>query len=475
MREGKSIQTSWFGGVGSEEWCSAGGPTHLEVAVSGELTWIEIDLGAIARNATAIRRTVGPTVALCAVVKADAYGMGAVRIARSLAKADVSMVAVYALDQARELVQAGLSQPILVLSPVRALERDDRVYWAASRGLIHLTIHDAENLRAIMSIAEGLGINLPVHLDIDTGMGRGGASITEGPNGASALAMRIIEHPRLRLAGVSTHWATGDTDGMHLRLQVERFERWISEMEPALPKDCVIHGSHTPGVFRGTRLHYGMVRVGIGLFGYASETFGSGERFDLGRSANDLEPSIRWVTHAVHTKTVETGWSVGYGCTWRAARPTRLALLPVGYADGYPVALSNKGAVGIALGDGRLAFAPVVGRVSMDQMVVDVTDVPEGVVNAGTEMELVGRHHGMPNGLAELARLAGTIPHQMLTAMSQRIARRYTYSTRDAAPDRGAPEQNAAPSTAGVIRPSAMAPAAPQAPGPAPARAAARG
>lgn len=433
--------------------------------MSGELTWIEIDLGAIGRNAAVVRRTIGPTAGLCAVVKADAYGMGAVRIARSLAKSDVSMVAVYGLDQARELVQAGIALPILVLAPVRTLERDDRVYWAASRGLIHLTIHDADNLRAIMGIAEGLGINLPVHLDIDTGMGRGGASLIEGPSGASALAKRIIEHPRLRLAGVSTHWATADSDGMHLRTQVERFERWISEMEPVLPKDCIIHGSHTPGAFRGSRLHYSMVRVGIGLFGYASESFSPAERFDLGRAAADLEPSIRLVTHVVHVKTVETGWSVGYGCTWRAQRPSRLALLPVGYADGYPLALSNKGTVGIALADGRVAYAKVVGRVSMDQMVVDVTDLPEELVGAGTEVELIGNHRGEPNGLAELAMVAGTIPHQMLTALSTRLPRRYVHANPGTVTSVTTNAATAA--TAGVIRPPAESAA--------PARAAARG
>jgi alanine racemase len=444
-------------------------PPPREKHVSAELTWIEIDLGTIARNAAAIRRTVGPSVGLCAVVKADAYGMGAVRVARALAKSDVSMLAVYSLDQARELVQAGISLPILVLSPVRSLERDDRVYWAASRGLIHLTIHDADNLKAITSIAEGLGINLPVHLDLDTGMGRGGACLNDSPTGASALAARIVEHPRLRLAGVCTHWATSDTDGMHLRLQVERFERWISEMEHILPKDCTIHGSHTPGVFRGTRLHYGMVRVGIGLFGYASETFGPAERFDLGRAASDLTPSIRWATHVVHVKSVDPGWSVGYGCTWRAQRPTRLALLPVGYADGYPIALSNKGAVGIAMGDGRVALAPVVGRVSMDQMVVDVTDLPETLVAAGTEVELIGRHRGSPNGLAELAKAAGTIPHQLLTGLSARLPRRYVYSAaHPSAADTTERAATPAPAPAGVIRPAPT-------PTPAPSRAAARG
>lgn len=438
------------------------------LAVSGEQTWVEIDLAAIDRNAAVIRRTIGSGVGLCAVVKADAYGMGAVRVARSVAKSGFSMLAVYGLEQARELVQAGLSLPILVLAPIRSLERDDRVYWAASRSLIHLTVHDADTLRAIMAIGEGLGINLPVHLDIDTGMGRGGASLTDGPSGAGALARRIIEHPRLRLAGISTHWATAETDGMHLRAQVERFERWISEMEPVLPKDCLIHGSHTPGVFRGTRLHYSMVRVGIGLYGYASETFGPAERFDLGKAAPDLEPAIRWVTHIALVKQVEAGWTVGYGCTWRASRPSRLALLPVGYADGYPIALSNKGAVGIALGDGRIAFAPVVGRVSMDQLVIDVTDLPEQVVSTGAEVELIGRLRGAPNGLAELARAAGTVPHQMLTGLSTRLPRRYVYAAAPAPP----PTADATPPTAGVIRPAAPNAAAPGLTG---ARAAARG
>jgi alanine racemase len=168
-------------------------------------------------------------------------------------------------------------------------------------------------------------------------------------------------------------------------------------------------------------------------------------------------------------KSVDPGWSVGYGCTWRAQRPTRLALLPVGYADGYPIALSNKGAVGIAMGDGRVALAPVVGRVSMDQMVVDVTDLPETLVAAGTEVELIGRHRGSPNGLAELAKAAGTIPHQLLTGLSARLPRRYVYSAaHPSAADTTERAATPAPAPAGVIRPAPT-------PTPAPSRAAARG
>lgn len=386
-------------------------------------SWIEVDLGAIGRNLAVIRRAVGEGVGVCGVIKADGYGLGAVRIARRLAAAGIDMLAVYTPDQARELVDAATGTPILLLMPVREMQRDDRLYRAALSGLLHLSVHDAPNLDAVAAMADRLGLSLPVHLDIDTGMARGGVSKSD----AASLADRVRAHPRLRLAGVYSHLASADCDGAASDEQGRLLREVIDGLgEP--PRGCVVHLANTFGVFRGAWLHAGMVRAGIGLLGYASEEFADPERFELGELAGELEPSVRWSTRVVHLRELGPGTSVGYGSTWKAQRRSRIALLPVGYADGYPIGLSNAGRVGFWI-DARIkAFAPVVGRVSMDQITVDVTDLPESAVRLGAEAEVIGSGRGDPNALPELARRSGTIAHDLLCRLSPRVPRRYVLS-----------------------------------------------
>lgn len=386
---------------------------------------IEIDLDTIAHN-LAVVRTAAPDVAVCAVLKADGYALGSARLARRLAASGIDMLAVYTPEQARTLLDLNIAAPILLLMPIRRLERDDRLYRAASLGGLHLTAHDASNLQAIVQIADTLGIALPVHLEIDTGMSRGGAPLRD----ASGLVARINEHPRLRLAGVFTHYASADSDPELTETQTRRFRDWLDAESPNIPEDCLIHQANTFATFREPSTHARMVRVGLALLGFAHEEFAEPDTFSLAHHARELQPCLRWASNIVHVKIIPSGTPVGYGATWTSQRPSRIGLVPVGYADGYPLALSSTphyhpARVGIVIDSRIRAFAPVVGRVSMDQITIDLTDLPAEDVGVGTEVELISREKNAPNSLPTLANRADSISHELLCRLSPRIPRLY--------------------------------------------------
>ncbi|MBL0926684.1 MAG: alanine racemase [Phycisphaerales bacterium] len=398
---------------------------------------LDIDLTAIDRNVGVVRRALAahlpkgrPIPAVCAVLKADAYSLGAPRIAKRLSIASsgaVEMIAVYTPDQARALIEAAVQTPILLLMPVRDLDRSDVLYRAATKGRLHLVIHDTDNLNHLIDRGNALGVSLPLHVEVDTGMTRGGMS----PEEASGVLARIREHPRLRLAGIFTHCASSDRDPESVRRQAERFNRFLEQHAHLIPDDCLVHQANTFGLFRTPGLHRNMVRVGLALLGYAAEEFADPEHFELADLAAELSPAVRWTSHIVHLKSVPSGTPVGYGGTFRTTRPSRIALVPVGYADGYPLALSNAARVGVLLpgenpGAPIRAFAPVVGRVSMDQITLDVTDLPEGSVRIGSAVEIVSADRTAPNHLPTLARQAGTIAHELLCRLSPRLPRHYT-------------------------------------------------
>ncbi len=399
---------------------------------------IDVDLAAVEHNVGVVRRATraggGAAVGLCAVLKADGYGLGAVRLAKRLAIAGIDMAAVYTPDQARALLDASLpgSMPIHVLMPVRELERADPLYRALLAGQVHLTLHDQDSFRAVAEIAQSLGLVIPVQVEVDTGMSRGGALADE----ALAMIVRVSEHPRLKLAGVFTHCAAADSDPEQTRRQAAAFDDVIKRAGAAIPPECLIHQASTYGLFRSASLHRRMVRVGLALLGYGGEEFADPAGVGLIEHAKDLLPCVRWVSKIVHTKWIEAGTPVGYGCTWRAKRRTRLGLVPVGYADGYPRALSNKARVGVELANGVRAFVPQVGTVSMDQITVDLTDLPETGLGVGSWVELVGNDRSAPNHLPELAKQAGSITHEMLCRFGPRVPRNYV-AMEETRPDTG--------------------------------------
>lgn len=386
---------------------------------------IEVDLDRITHNVRTLRATLGPDVGLCAVLKADAYALGAPRIAKRVGavKDGATMLGVYSLDEAREIVNAATGLPILVFSPVRELRRDDRLFRFAGTGQLHLTAHDPEQLEAVARVADALGITIPVHVELDTGMARGGSA----PEDALRMLERAHNHRRLRVAGLFSHLASAESDAVATDRQRRTLDEFVRSAQQFLPEDCLIHLANTHGLFRGREMHKSMCRVGIGLFGYADRAHDD-SGFPLAREAQALKPAFRWASNVTHVRTVPPGTTVGYGSTWTARRTSRLGLVPVGYADGYPTALSNRARVGVVLpqpdASELRAFAPVVGAISMDQTVIDLTDISDAGLHA--RVELIGDDPEAPNALPQLARLANTVPYDLMCRLNARIERRYT-------------------------------------------------
>ncbi|MHC4422410.1 MAG: alanine racemase [Planctomycetota bacterium] len=400
-----------------------------------ETSRIRVNLSAVEHNVRALRGIVGPECVLCPIIKADGYGLGAAPIARHLKAAGADLLAVYTPSQAAELARAAVGGPILVLAPVRELERTDEAYRLLIRGDLHLTVHDGEHLDDLLRIAERFATVIPLHLEIDTGMSRGGCNPAEAP----PIAERIAANRWLRLAGLSTHFARAGTDARFTDRQLSRFDTALDACAASMPGDCLVHAANTLATLRHHRYHKKMVRVGQAWAGLGADAITGGE---FRRDAARLRPIVTWRSHILQIKTIERGTSVGYGSAWTAGRRSRIGLVPVGYADGYPMGVASfdddpkPACVGIEVGatnakDGSWRFVPVIGKVNMDQITIDLTDVapPRArrrcPVGPGTEVELIGADPSVPNHVTALAKAAGTIPHEILCRLNPRIRRIY--------------------------------------------------
>ncbi len=391
---------------------------------------LHVDLDAISHNVRVFQEALrGPMGAkrLIGVVKRDAYSLGAVRFARRLVGEGVSDLCVFSPDEARELVEAGVPARLLVLMPVSSIERSDPLYRHAATDRLHLTVHDGAQLEALGTCAARLGLILPLHLEVDTGMTRAGAR----PERAMDLLERINASPRFRLAGLMTHFSSARNQGL-LDAQHELLHRFVHDAGDQIGADVVIHAGATMGVLRHERYHHDGARIGIGLHGYSLAPDDDACEFDLADRAQELRPVLRWTSRIVHVSEAPAGWPVGYRALWRAPQTgARLGVVPVGYADGFPERLASDGQTsratlrlvertpeGIVYHD-----APVVGRISMDQMTVDLTGAPARIGHVGAEIELVGPDPSAPNHLPTLAAAAGCTTHELLARISPRIGR----------------------------------------------------
>jgi len=357
----------------------------------------EIDLGALERNFERLTARVAPAGVL-AVVKADAYGHGAVEVARALEPRGVAGFAVALVEEALELRQAGVAAPILVLSPVPAgafpfLRRYDLVPVVSS----------LEQLGVLDAHARAAGWSVGVHLKFDTGMHRLGI-----PSEAAAVALeRVRESPVLRLEGVMSHLAEAESpESPANREQQARFDRVLGELGASERQRVAVHVANSAGALYQPGRRHDLVRLGLTLYG-----------IDPARpqSAGDLEPVLSLVAEIVEARQVPSGARVGYGGRWVAERPSRVAIVPVGYADGYSWRLGGR-AEAIARGQ----RVPVAGAVSMDMLALDVT---ESGGEVGEEVVLVGRRDGAEVTAAELAAAAGTLPYELLCLFGLRLPR----------------------------------------------------
>ncbi|MDG2306544.1 MAG: alanine racemase [Candidatus Binatia bacterium] len=358
-----------------------------------------INLDALAHNLGEIRRIVSPDTKVCAVVKSNAYGHGAVPVSRALLGAGAHMLAVSNLDEARELREAGLVVPILVLSGIEPAHTPD----AIRLGLVPV-VWDTGDLHALAAEVPP-GARLPVHLKFDTGMRRLGA------DDAGRLAKAAASLP-VSVGGVFSHLACADLPG-HTSVddQISGFEKAVSEVEAAGLRPQIKHLANSAGVLASPRAHFDMVRPGLLLYGCLPQ-----RRPDPSVPSLDLRPVMELKTRILHVKTAPRGVGVGYGWTFETERETRLAIVPVGYGQGYPRALSNRGEVSV-----RGKRAPVAGTVSMDHTTIDVTEIEDA--QPGDEVTLWGGPDG-PD-VMDLAERAGTIGYELLTRIARDAPRIY--------------------------------------------------
>ena len=373
---------------------------------------LEIDLRRLDENLAAMRGLVGPAVRVCGVVKADAYGLGAATIGRRLAAAGIDMLAVYSPEQAAELLQAGIERPVMVLMPVRELEAGDSLHAAARRGQLHLTIQDADQIESLERCATQFGCRIHAHLHLDTGMSRGGMHAEE--------FVRAIDRLRgskgLRPAGAYTHFSSAEEDAPFTEEQMAAFENVLARVRPMLPGDFLVHAANTAAAHRHQRFHQTMIRVGLGLLGYGPSLIkGQWLKPDAG-----VQPILRWRTRLVHVGRFPKGAAVGYNRTHILRRDSVLGVVPIGYADGYPLALGNKGAMELLS-----VSVPVLGKVNMDQTVLDLTDAPANAARVGAEVLAISDDPRSPCCVERLAERANSSCYELLCRLSPRIPRVY--------------------------------------------------
>jgi alanine racemase len=376
--------------------------------VRDRVTRAEVSLDAIARNFGRIRDHVGEHVQIIAVVKADAYGHGALPVARTLIETGARWLGVALPEEGVQLRRQGLQVPILVMGPTPTDQGSVLLEYRLDQVVYH-PLH-ALGLSQVTGVS---GARVRVHLKIDTGMGRLGVH----PSEAAAAARAIVQLPGLEFGGVMTHFAAADApDKGHAREQLRRFLEAIREIEAAGVAVPLRHAANSAALLALPEAHLDMVRPGIALYGYPPSP------------AGDLwEPALTFKTCVAQLKKVQKGGTVSYGCTYIAPRDILVATLPVGYADGYNRLLSNRGEVLI-----RAQRAPVIGQVCMDMVMVDVTDVSG--VGEGEEVVLLGRQgDGTLFADAWGARL-GTIPYEVLCNISKRVPRSYRWQGKTVTP-----------------------------------------
>ncbi len=368
----------------------------------------EINTDAITHNLGLVRKVCHPSVQVCVALKANAYGHGVDVVAPVLLEAGVEMVAVATIGEALELRQLGWDRPILCFGPTFAAassrERSARIAAVVEHGLAP-TVVDGYGLRDLQAEAERRGRCVDYHVKVDTGMGRMGIA----PDTAYDLIRRAARLDRVQLAGVYTHLATADEADLEFaRHQLAWLGNLIERLAAVGIRVPLVHAANSSAIFMLPESHLDMVRPGLVVYGCRPSRHWPGD--------GELRPALRLRSHLVLTKRVPAGHSVGYGRTFVTKRPSVLGIVPVGYNDGYSRSLSNRGIMGLAGGD-----APVVGRVSMDQTVLDLTDLPGARV--GDEVIIIDDRPGRPNTVEAIAEQLDTTPHEVTCLLGNRVRR----------------------------------------------------
>jgi alanine racemase len=386
-------------------------PDRRSLILDGR-TWAEVSLTALGENFHALQQHVGEGVTICAVVKADGYGHGAVECARALESEGAQWLGVTDAAEGLALRGAGTKARILLMTGIWKGEEDGIVAQNLTP-----TIWEPWHIELLERAARKRQSVLPVHLKLDTGMNRLGASKEALPR----LCEMLSACKHVSLEGVSTHFASAEVlDAEDAVRQMKCFEEGLAVLRNYALQPSLVHMGNSAAMSARPETWKTMVRPGIALYGYSLAFTRAGEPAAV--APLPLRPVLSWKTRVLTVKEVAAGQAVGYMGTFVTKARSRIAVLPVGYADGYPRLLSNRARV-IVGGE----YAPVVGRVSMDLTIVDVSHI-RGVA-VGDEVVLIG-NGGEGNGKSvdavELARLCESVPYEILCGLSQRVPRVYS-------------------------------------------------
>ncbi len=365
-------------------------------------TYAKIDLDAIEYNIDNVLKKLGNKSKLLAVIKADAYGHGAVEVGKLLeGKCDFFGVA--CVEEAVELIKAGIKTPVLVLGYVSA-----ELYDVVVRYSIRIPVFSYESAKALSEESLRQKKTTPFHFCIDTGMSRIGFQTTEE---SADICKKITQLPNIEAEGIFSHFATADeSDLTKAKAQRERFKDFISMLSKRGVEMPIKHLNNSAGIMVFDE-YFDMVRAGIITYGlYPSD--------EVDKSLLDIRPAMEWKTHISHIKMLEKGREISYGGTYTVEKPSVIATIPVGYADGYPRCLSNKGRVIV-----RGQYANIVGRVCMDQFMIDVTDIPD--VSLDDEVTLVGKDGDAVLSMEEVSNMAHSFNYELPCRVARRVPRVY--------------------------------------------------
>lgn len=373
-------------------------------------TWAEISLSTLTENYQTLKRhlaATGNATPLMAVVKANAYGHGAVECARALETAGADWFGVALVEEGVELRQAGIKQPVFCLGGFWRTQGQLVLDYHLTPALFRMDLAEELNERA-----KATGRIAHYHLKVDTGMGRLGVQLDD----LAEFARALMTFDHIKMDGVMTHFADADSDECdYTEQQIRRFENAVSVLREIGFQPRWLHLANSAGLHAYPQAHGNLARAGAAMYGLVRDVLSP--RLE----ALPLKPVMSLHSRIILLKTVPAGTSLGYGSTFTTQRESKIATLPIGYADGYRRALSNKGQVII-----RGQLAPVAGRVSMDLTLLDVTDVPD--VQLGDDVVLMGGQNGLNISAEDLAEITDTISYEVVTGISARVPRLFQES-----------------------------------------------
>jgi alanine racemase len=365
----------------------------------GRPTWLEVDLEAIAHNVRRVVDMVGPSVTVLAVLKADGYGHGAIRVARTVLNNGAGYLGVASINEGALLRQDGIAAPILVLGYTPA--------WQARELILHglsATVFNLDVARALSRAAAEMDSQVRVHIKVDTGMGRLGLL----PEEVVPFALNLQSLPSLVMEGIFTHFSVADADAEYTRWQIERFDQVLEALSEMGIQFSLVHAANSAAILTLPESHFNMVRLGIAMYGLQPSS--------QVRCPPDFRPALAFKTQVAQVKLLAPGSYVSYGNTYQIRGHQRIAVIPVGYADGFRRAPCHWGEVLV-----RGQRAPIVGRVCMDQTMIDVTAIPD--VRQGDEVVLIGEQGGQRITAEDVAARLGTINYEVVSEILARVPR----------------------------------------------------